>query len=43
VTKMDGVDVHRHPCARKQVRIVRFARREHGWGGRATLQKSSCW
>ena len=36
VTKMDGVDVHRHPCARKQVRIVRFARREHGWarGGR---------
>ena len=31
VTKMDGIDVHRHPCARKQVRIVRFARREHGW------------
>ena len=31
VTKMDGVDVHRHPCARKQVWIVRFARREHGW------------
>ena len=36
VIKMDGVDVDRHPCARKQVRIVRFARREHGWarGGR---------
>ena len=32
VIKMDGVDVDRHPCASKQVRIVRFARREHGWG-----------
>ena len=45
VIKMEGVDVDRHPCASKQVRIVRFARREHGWGGagRATLQKSSSW
>ena len=32
VIKMEGVDVDRHPCASKQVRIVRFARREHGWG-----------
>ena len=31
VIKMEGVDVDRHPCASKQVRIVRFARREHGW------------
>ena len=31
VIKIDWVDVDRHPCARKQVRIVRFARREHGW------------
>ena len=36
VIKMDRVDLDRHPCSRKQVRIVRFARREHGWaqGGR---------
>ena len=32
VIKIDRVDVDRHPCASKQVRIVRFARREHGWG-----------
>jgi len=31
VIKMEGVDVDRHPCASKQVLIVRFARREHGW------------
>ena len=31
VIKIDRVDVDRHPCASKQVRIVRFARREHGW------------
>ena len=31
VIKMEGVDVDRHPCASKQVRIMRFARREHGW------------
>ena len=29
---MDNVDVDRHPCASKQVWIVRFARREQGWG-----------
>ena len=29
----------RHPCARKQVRIVRFARREHGWGGASDAAK----
>ena len=39
VIKMDGVDVDRHPCARKQVRIVRFARREHGWGGASDAAK----
>ena len=31
VIKIDRVDVDRHPCASKQVRIMRFARREHGW------------
>ena len=31
VIKIGRVDVDRHPCASKQVRIVRFARREHGW------------
>ena len=30
VIKIDRVDVDRHPCASKQVRIMRFARREHG-------------
>ena len=40
VIKMDWVDVDRHPCARKQVRIVRFARREHGWGGAGPRKKS---
>ena len=39
VIKMDGVDVDRHPCASKQVRIVRFARREHGWGGAGDAAK----
>ena len=43
VIKIDRVDVDRHPCASKQVRIVRFARREHGWGRASDLQKSSCW
>ena len=31
VIKIDRVDVDRHPCASKQMRIMRFARREHGW------------
>ena len=31
VIKIDRVDVDRHPCASKQARMVRFARREHGW------------
>ena len=39
VIKMEGVDVDRHPCASKQVRIVRFARREHGWGGASDAAK----
>jgi len=29
---MDSVDVDHHPCTSKQVWIVRFARREQGWG-----------
>ena len=37
--KMEGVDVDRHPCASKQVLIVRFARREHGWGGAGDAAK----
>ena len=39
VIKIDRVDVDRHPCASKQVRIVRFARREHGWGGASDAAK----
>ena len=41
--------VDRHPCASKQVLNVRFARREHGWGGASDaakeqqLVKSSKW
>ena len=31
VIKIDRVDVDRHPCASKQMRIMIFARREHGW------------
>ena len=31
VIKIDRVDVDRHPCASKQLRIMRFARGEHGW------------
>ena len=47
--KIDRVDVDRHPCASKQVRIMRFARREHGWGGAGgaakehELVKGSTW
>ena len=37
--KIDRVDVDRHPCASKQVRIVIFARREHGWGGAGDAAK----
>ena len=37
VIKMEGVDVDRHPCASKQVLIVRFARREHGWARRGDV------
>ena len=50
VIKMEGVDVDRHPCASKQVLIVRFARRKHGSWGRASdaakeqqLVKGSRW
>ena len=32
VIKIDRMDVDRHPCASKQMRIMRFARREQGWG-----------
>ena len=39
VIKIEGVDVDRHPCASKQVWIVRFARREHGWGGASDAAK----
>ena len=40
---MDSVDVDRHPCASKQVWIVRFARREQGWGRVRRRCKSSSW
>ena len=41
VIKIGRVDVDRHPCASKQVRIVRFARREHGWGGAGPRKSES--
>ena len=31
VIKIGRVDVDRHSCASKQMQIMRFARREHGW------------
>ena len=40
---MDSVDVDRHPCASKQVWIVRFARREQGWGRVRRRCKSISW
>ena len=38
-----SVDVDRHSCASKQVWIVRFARREQGWGRVRRRCKSSSW
>jgi hypothetical protein len=40
--KMDTMGVDCHPCARKQVQNVRFARREQGIGqGRSSGQKEA--
>ena len=43
VIKMEGVDVDRHPCASKQVLIVRFARRERRGSKEQQLVKISKW